>query len=152
MLGVIGTYECKADDKGRLMFPSAYKNQMGEVVKNGFIIKRSIFKKCIELFTMEQWEIKMNMISKLNMFKNKNAVFVTKFMAGVKPVKLDGAGRLLIPRDLMEYSGITREIVLTSVVKSIEIWDKSMYEKHVDYDPDDFAKLAEDVMGDFEIE
>ena len=86
------------------------------------------------------------------MFKKKNAEFATKFMAGVKPLDLDVTGRLLIPKDLISYSGITKEIVLTSVVNRIEIWDKAAYEKAVDYDPDDFAKLAEEVMGEFETE
>ena len=84
------------------------------------------------------------------MFKQKNAEFVTKFMAGVKPAELDSTGRLLIPKDLLKYGEITKDIVLTSVVNRIEIWDKAAYEKAVDYDPDDFAKLAEDVMGEFE--
>ena len=86
------------------------------------------------------------------MFKQKNAEFVTKFMAGVKPAELDNTGRLLLPKDLLKYGEITKEIVLTSVVNRFEIWDKSAYEKAVDYDPDDFAKLAEDVMGEFETE
>lgn len=92
------------------------------------------------------------MVSKLNMFKKKNAEFATKFMAGVKPVELDGAGRLLIPKDLQKYGGISKEIVLTSVANRIEIWDKTAYENAVDYDPDDFADLAEEVMGDLETE
>ncbi|RLD45351.1 MAG: division/cell wall cluster transcriptional repressor MraZ, partial [Bacteroidetes bacterium] len=80
----------------------------------------------------------------------KNAEFVTKFMAGVKPVELDSTGRILIPKDLLKYGGIIKEMVVTSVVNRIEIWDKAAYEQAVDYDPDDFADLAEDVMGEFD--
>jgi MraZ protein len=150
MINLLGTYECKADAKGRLMFPMQYKNQMGEKSKEGFVIKRSIFKKCLELFPKQEWQKETSMLNRLNLFKKKNAEFVTKFMAGVKPVELDGTGRLLIPKDLLNYGGITKEIVLTSVVNRIEIWDKAVYENAVDYDPDDFASLAEDVMGDLE--
>ncbi len=150
MVNILGTYECKVDAKGRFMFPAPYKNQMGEASKQGFVIKRSIFKKCLELFPLEHWQEETSMVSKLNMFKKKNAEFVTKFMAGVKPVELDGSGRLLIPKDLQTYGGIKKEIVLTSVVNRIEIWDKTAYEKAVDYDSDDFADLAEEVMGEFE--
>jgi MraZ protein len=150
MVNFLGTYECKVDAKGRLMFPSSLKNQMGEAVKQGFVIKRSIFKKCIELFPSENWRNESSMVSKLNMFNRKNAEFVTKFMAGVKPVELDGTGRLLIPKDLVKYGGIAKEIVLTSVVNRFEIWDKSAYETAMDYDPDDFAKLAEEVMGELD--
>jgi MraZ protein len=150
MVSILGTYEVKLDAKGRFMFPSAYKNQMGESSKLGFVIKRSIFKKCLELFPIDHWQEETGMVSKLNMFKKKNAEFVTKFMAGVKRVELDSTGRILIPKDLLKYGGIKKEMVLTSVVNRIEIWDKAAYEQAVDYDPDDFANLAEDVMGEFE--
>jgi len=152
MVNILGTYECKIDTKGRLMFPAPLKAQMGDSISKGFVIKRSIFKKCLELFPMDHWQEETSMVSKLNMFKQKNAEFVTKFMAGVKPAELDNTGRLLLPKDLLKYGEITKEIVLTSVVNRFEIWDKTAYEKAVDYDPDDFAKLAEDVMGEFETE
>lgn len=150
MVIILGTYECKLDTKGRLMFPAPFKSQMEDEISKGFVIKRSIFKKCLELFPIDHWQEETNMVSKLNMFKQKNAEFVTKFMAGVKPAELDSTGRLLIPKDLLKYGEITKEIVLTSVVNRIEIWDKAAYEKAVDYDPDDFARLAEDVMGEFD--
>jgi len=150
MINLLGTYECKVDAKGRLMFPATFKSQMGEKSKQGFVIKRSIFKKCLELFPMEQWQNESRMVNKLNMFNRKNAEFATKFMAGVKPIELDSTGRVLIPKDLLKYGEITKEIVLTSVSNRIEIWGKTAYERAVDYDPDDFASLAEDVMGELE--
>ena len=152
MTNILGTYECKVDAKGRFMFPAPYKVQLGEDLKLGMVTKRSIFKKCLELFPYETWQEESKMVSRLNMFKKKNAEFATKFMAGVKPIELDGIGRILIPKDLITYSGISKAIVLTSVVNRVEIWDKAAYEKAVDYDPDDFAKLAEEVMGEFETE
>lgn len=152
MINILGTYECKLDLKGRLMFPVQFKTQMGEAVSQGFVIKRSIFKKCLEVFPTSHWQEETAQVSKLNMFKKKNAEFITKFMAGVKPLELDGTGRMLIPKDLMKYGGITKEVVLTSVVNRIEIWDKDAYEKAVDFDPDDFADLAEEVMGELTTE
>ena len=148
MLNIIGTYECKADVKGRLMFPVAFKNQLAAVLNQGFVIKRSIFEKCLELYPATEWENESTRINKLNRFKKKNVDFIRKFMSGVKSVKLDGTGRLLIPRDLINYGGIKNEIVLASVVNKIEIWDKAQYEQAVDYDPDEFGDLAEEVMGD----
>ena len=152
MVSILGTYECKVDAKGRFMFPVQFKNQMGEETKRGFVVKRSIFKRCLELYPVEHWQTETAMVSKLNMFKKKNAEFVTKFMAGVKLTELDGTGRLLIPKDLLRYGEITKEIVLTTVANRIEIWDRASYETAVDYDPDDFASLAEDVMGELETE
>lgn len=150
MINLLGTYECKIDAKGRFMFPASFKNQMGEAAKLGFVIKRSIFKKCLEIYPWKHWEDESRMVSKLNMFKKKNAEFATKFMAGVKLVELDGTGRFLIHKDLLNYGEIKKEVVLTSVANRIEIWDKAAYETAIDYDADEFADLAEEVMGEFE--
>lgn len=134
------------------MFPSAFKGQLEQSLAKGFVIKRSIFRKCLELYPMEEWDLESRRINSLNRFVKKNVDFIRKFMAGVKTVELDSTGRLLIPRDLIAYSLIKKEIVLASVVNKIEIWDKSEYEKAVDYDPDEFADMAEEVMGDRETE
>jgi len=134
------------------MFPVAFKGQLKDTLAKGFAIKRSIFRKCLELYPMEEWDLESKRINSLNRFVKKNVDFIRKFMAGVKNVELDSTGRLLIPKDLIIYADIKKEIVLASVVNKIEIWDKSEYEKAVDYDPDEFADLAEEVMGDQETE
>jgi len=132
------------------MFPSAYKGQLGDTVNEGFVIKRSIFRKCLEIYPMAEWTRESERINKLNRFVKKNVDFIRKFMAGVKHVELDSTGRILIPKDLIKYAGITKEIMLASVVNKIEIWDRAEYESAVDYDPEEFADLAEEVMGDLE--
>jgi len=152
LLNIIGTYECRVDAKGRLMFPVAFKNQLSEVAAQGFVIKRGIFRKCLELFPVPEWNIESARINKLNRYRQKNTDFIRKFMDGVKIVELDNAGRLLIPKDLFIFAKISKDIVMASVVNKIEIWDKDEYEKAVSYDPEDFAKLAEEVMGDNDAE
>ncbi|PKP33821.1 MAG: division/cell wall cluster transcriptional repressor MraZ [Bacteroidetes bacterium HGW-Bacteroidetes-17] len=152
MAEIIGTYECKVDVKGRLMFPSQLRAQIPSASVEGFVIKRSIFMKCLELYPKEEWQIESKRINTLNRFKKKNVDFIRKFMAGVKTAELDKTGRILIPKDLIKYGAIKSEIVLASVVNKIEIWDRAEYEKAVDYDPDEFASLAEEVMGDNETE
>ena len=152
VVNLIGTHDCKTDTKGRFLFPSSFKGQLTEELGDSFVIKRSIFRKCLELYPMKEWTTESERINKLNRFKQKNVDFIRKFMAGVRRVELDATGRLLIPRDLIKYSGIEKEIVLASVVNKIEIWNKAEYEKAVDYDPDEFAGLAEEVMGDVETE
>ena len=152
MAEIIGTYECKVDVKGRLMFPSQLRAQIPSAAVEGFVIKRSIFMKCLELYPKEEWQLESKRINTLNRFKKKNVDFIRKFMAGVKTAELDKTGRILIPKDLIKYGAIKSEIVLASVVNKIEIWDRAEYEKAVDYDPDEFASLAEEVMGENETE
>ena len=144
---LIGTYECKIDVKGRLLIPSAFKKQLAPVIPKGFVLKRAVFQNCLELYPLEQWEELIKKVNSLNRFRKKNNDFIRRFTAGVKFIELDGNGRLLIPRDLIEISNIKREVTLSTSVNIIEIWDKSSYEKAIADSRDGFAQLAEEVMG-----
>ncbi|MCJ7758260.1 MAG: division/cell wall cluster transcriptional repressor MraZ [Gillisia sp.] len=147
MVNLIGTYECKVDAKGRLMVPSALKKQLSPVLKEIFVIKRSVFQPCLELYPIQEWNVLMEKINGLNRFVKQNNDFIRKFTAGVKTVEVDANGRLLIPRDLMGFAGIDKEIVLSSAINIIEIWDKNKYENAIDVAADDFADMAEEIMG-----
>lgn len=147
MNSFIGTYECKVDAKGRLMLPAALKKQMDGVLQNGFVIKRAVFQECLELYPMTEWDALMQKINKLNRFKKKNNDFIRRFTAGVKMIDVDANGRLLIPKDLVVFASISKDIVMSSAVNIIEIWDKTKYEKAIDDATVDFADLAEEVMG-----
>ena len=147
MNSFIGTYECKADAKGRLMIPAVLKKQLSAALQDGFVLKRAVFQSCLELYPMSEWNKMMEKINKLNRFKKKNNDFIRRFTAGVKIVEVDSAGRLLIPKDLIGFSGITKEVVLASAVNILEIWDKDKYEQAIDDAAEDFADLAEEVMG-----
>ena len=148
MLNLIGTYECKADVKGRVMVPSALKKQLAPVSNNGFVIKRAVFQPCLELYPMDEWQALMQKMSGLNRFNRKNNDFIRRFTAGVKTVELDTTGRLNIPKDLASFAGIDKEIVISSSINIVEIWDKQKYEQAIDDAANDFADLAEEVMGD----
>ncbi|MBJ7880769.1 division/cell wall cluster transcriptional repressor MraZ [Gelidibacter salicanalis] len=147
MNSLIGTYECKVDAKGRLMLPAAIKKQLLPALQNGFVLKRAVFQPCLELYPMVEWELLMQKMNTLNRFKKKNNDFIRRFTAGVKMVEVDSTGRLLIPKDLMSFSGISKEIVVSSAINIVEIWDKDKYEQAIDDAADDFADLAEEVMG-----
>ena len=148
LINLIGTYECKSDAKGRLMLPNILKKQLAGVVQEGFVIKRAVFQPCLELYPMQEWNNMMEKINKLNRFVKKNNDFIRLFTAGVKMIELDAAGRLLIPKNLFSFAGISRDIVLSSAINIIEIWDKEKYESAIDGETVDFAELAEEVMGD----
>ena len=147
MVNLIGTYECKADVKGRLMLPSPVKKQIAAILQEGFVLKRAVFQPCLELYPMSEWNVLMQKVNKLNRFVKKNNDFIRRFTAGVKVVELDNSGRLLIPKDLHSFAGISKQVVLSSAVNIIEIWDKDRYEKAIDDAAIDFADLAEEVMG-----
>lgn len=152
MLNLIGTYECKADVKGRILVPASLKKQLALLADNGFVIKRAVFQPCLELYPMEEWQKLMNKMAELNRFNRKNNDFIRRFSAGVKLVDLDNAGRILIPKDLLEFADIKKEVVVSSAINIVEIWDKTNYENAINDAANDFANLAEEVMGDTNIQ
>ena len=145
---LIGTYECKIDVKGRGLIPSSLKKQMSGVLSKGFVLKRAVFQNCLELYPINEWEELIKRVNSLNRFKKKNNDFIRRFTAGVKFIEVDNNNRILIPKDLIEFSNIKRDIVFSSSVNIIEIWDKDKYENAIVDSREDFAKLAEEVMGD----
>lgn len=144
---LVGTYNCKADAKGRVLMPTAFKKQLASEIPKGFVIKRAVFQPCLELYPMSEWENMMSKINKLNRFVKKNNDFIRRFTAGVKQLELDASGRFLIPKNLCDFAGIQKEVVMSSSINIIEIWDKANYEKAIDDAALDFAQLAEEVMG-----
>ncbi len=148
VLNLIGTYECKIDAKGRLMLPQAFKKQLASVLQDGFVLKRAVFQKCLELYPMAEWNALSQKVNKLNRFNKKNDEFIRRFNAGVKLVEMDSSGRILISKDLHAFAQTKKEIVVNAAINVLEIWDKDLYEKAIDEASLDFADLAEEVMGD----
>jgi MraZ protein len=129
------------------MIPAPLKKQLAGSLQDGFVLKRSVFQPCLELYPMPEWNAVMGKINKLNKFVKKNNDFIRRFSAGVKTVEIDNLGRLLIPKDLVVFASIGKDVVLSSAGNIIEIWDKALYEKAIDDSVVDFAELAEEVMG-----
>ena len=150
MVNLIGTYQCKADVKGRLMLPIALKKQLGININESFILKRSVFQPCLELHPYSEWKLTMDKINTLNRFIKKNNDFIRMFTAGVRIVDLDNSGRILIPKDLLKTYFFKNDLVLTTARNIIEIWDKDSYENIINNPEIDFADLSESVMGNKE--
>tara|TARA_B100000963_G_scaffold89677_1_gene77216 strand:- start:124 stop:516 length:393 start_codon:yes stop_codon:yes gene_type:complete len=124
------------------------KKQLSDKLKNGFVIKRAVFNQCLELYPLKEWDSLMERINKLNRFNKKNIDFIRRFTAGVRQIDIDISGRILIPKDLINHANIKKEVVVSSAVNILEIWDKACYENAIDDAKFDFGSLAEEVMGD----
>lgn len=145
MKSLIGTYDCKLDAKGRFALPKALVKQLDDFIKQPFVLKRSVFSSCIEVYPHEEWELMMAKMNKLNRFVKKNNDFIRIFSAGTKQIELDANHRLLLGKDLMDFAGLDKEIVVSSAINILEIWDKTTYENSLTNEQD-FALLAEEVM------
>ena len=148
MAKFIGCYKAKVDDKGRLIFPSAFKSSMGEGSGLRFVVKKSLFSECLEMYAYDQWEKDSEEVrSRLNFFNREHDTFWRQYMRGTADVEVDGKlGRMTIPKALLEKAGITKEVVFAGNNHLIEIWDKDRYEAQ-EMSSGDFVALAEKLLG-----
>ncbi len=146
MSHLIGEFNCKLDAKGRLMVPSGLKKQLPGVDAEGLMINRG-FEKHLTIYSKVQWAKISNELSQLNGFEKRVREFVRYFMRGVSELTLDASGRVLLPKPLLEYAGINSELVLSCQFDKIEVWAKDAYDAQLDDEPENFANLAEEVMG-----
>ncbi len=146
MTNFIGEFECKLDAKGRLMLPSSLRKQLDPAAQESFVMNRG-FEKCLVLDPKNDWKYISEEVNKLNQYVKKNREFTRYFYRGATELGLDGTGRLLFPKRLLEYAGVEKEVVLFAHGNKIEIWDKKAYDNLLTDEPDEFANLAEEVMG-----
>ena len=147
--GFLGEYEVKLDAKGRFKLPAGLKKQLHSSVQGKFVVNRG-FEKCLVLYPYNEWEIISAKVNKLNTFERKKREFVRYFFRGATEVVLDNTDRLNLPNHLLEYADIKGDCLLAATNNKIEIWQKERYEELMAIESDDFADLAEDVMGDTE--
>ncbi len=142
----LGEFDCKLDAKGRMMIPSSLKKQLPEAEREGLVINRG-FEKHLVIYTKKEWDSITEELSKLNAYEKKSRDFIRYFTRGATELSLDSANRILFPKALMEYAGISGEVVLSCVLNKIEVWAKDAYDSQMDNEPENFANLAEEVMG-----
>ena len=150
-MSFLGEYELKLDAKGRLRLPGALKQQLSPEAKGRFVVNRG-FEECLEVYPINVWQDVRKKVEKLNQFKKKERAFIRYFLRGATEVVLDGADRLNIPKHLLEYAGIQGDAIITPGKNTLELWNKAKYEKELAMDSDSFADLAEDVLGDIDLD
>ena len=147
MIGFLGEYEVTLDPKGRFLLPAGFKKQLPEEGASQFVINRGI-ETCLSLYPLKSWEPIVAKMSKLNDFDPKVREFRRVFLNGATQIELDSAGRLLLTKNLAEYAGLEKDIVLLSVGNKIEIWDKNKYKEFFEkFSPETFSNLANEVMN-----
>ncbi|MCB9226257.1 MAG: division/cell wall cluster transcriptional repressor MraZ [Chitinophagales bacterium] len=150
-MSFLGEYEIKIDNKGRLRLPTALKQQLKPEVKGRFVVNRG-FEDCLEIYPFDVWEKVRAKVEKLNQFKKKERQFIRYFLRGATEVVLDSADRLNIPSHLLKYAGIDGDAILTPGKNTLELWNKEKYEAEISMESEDFADLAEDVLGDMDVD
>lgn len=145
---LLGEYEVAIDAKGRFLLPAGLRKQLPEGMGDSFIINRG-FEPCLVLYTKDVWDVLSAKMNKLNDFNPKERQFKRLFLNGASMIELDGAGRMNLPKNLMEYAGLTssKEMVLAAQGNKVELWDKPAYQAYMKQAMGNLSLLAEEVGG-----
>ena len=143
----IGDYVCRVDDKGRMLFPSAFRKQSKSASPDRYVLKKDIFENCLVIYTIEEWNRQNELIRRnTNPYNREHNQFLREFYRGTVELLLDANGRLLFPKRMLEMIGAIRDLVLTGQDSRIVIWAKERYDAH-QFDEQQFAQLAEKILG-----
>ena len=131
----IGEYHHSIDDKGRLIIPSKFREELG----NKFIITRGI-ENCLFVYSLESWEKIVNKLETLPFTKKDARAFIRFFLSGASEAEFDKQGRINITSPLISYANITKECVVIGTGARLERWSEESW--------NDFFISARDSMSD----
>ena len=140
-------YESKLDAKGRLVLPARIKIQLPEGESQELVIRRG-FEPCLIMYPMVEFKKVFSKISGLNEFNEEYRKLQRNFLSGVVTVELDSNGRFLIPKSMLTYAQIEKDAMLVGTGNKVEIWNPTIYEKHLIQDPGELSKLAEKYLNE----
>lgn len=145
---LVGEYNCKLDNRGRVLFPAALKRQLPAEQQERYVMKRDLYEKCLLLYPLSEWEKQSRLIKKrLNPFNKEHALFLREFYRGTAEIVLDASGRILIPKKLYDFLECAdNEVVFAGQDGKIEIWSTALYESKTTKEVD-VANLAEKILG-----
>ena len=143
-----GEFECKLDPKSRMMVPSGLKKKLPEIETEGFFLTRGFGeKKHLVIYTIKQWEKKLEELSLLNEYEEDNIKVIRYLTRGATELKPDAAGRVVLPKFLLDYDGIKSDVVLSLLINKIEVWDANTHKALLDEELDNYAPLIQKVLG-----
>jgi MraZ protein len=131
MSGVAGVYDCKVDEKGRIIVPSELLRQiMPEEMREKFVIRKGV-EVCLVLYLEDEWQRKSGEVESLDEYDEEVVEFKRFFYSSVKRIFLDNSNRLLFPKALLDFAEIEKDVVLLCMSNSIEIWSRKNYDEKV---------------------
>ena len=132
----IGEYHHTIDEKGRIIIPSKFREELGET----FVVTQGL-DGCLFVFPNEEWKNFEEKLKTLPMANKDARKFVRFFLAGAALAEVDKQGRILLPAVLRQFAGLEKDVVLVGVGSRVEIWDKKRWEECTSFD--DMDEIAE---------
>lgn len=119
----IGTYQNSIDDKGRVIIPAKFRDELGF----RFVLTRGL-DQCLNAYSMDEWDKFQEKLSSLPKADKDTRTFIRFFTGGAVECEVDKQGRVVIPQHLRDYAGIEKELVTVGASERVEIWGKATYD------------------------
>ena len=139
----IGEYHHTIDEKGRIIIPAKFREELG----NSFIITRGI-ENCLFVYSMDNWERICNKLNSLPFTKKDARNFMRFFLSGATSVELDKQGRVNVTSPLIDYAGLEKDCVVIGTGDRLEIWAKSSWDNYFYSTKDSMSDIAENLFNE----
>ncbi len=139
----MGEFHHNVDEKGRLIIPSKFRNDLG----NKFIITRGI-EKCLFIYSLDEWNKIIDKLKELPFTRKDARTFMRMFLSGATECELDNNGRINIPNPLKEYANIQKEVIVIGVNERLEIWSNEGFNNFFNDNIDNFDEIAEGLFNE----
>lgn len=146
-----GEYPVTLDSKSRILFPASLKKQIPAKAKNTFMMLRAT-DKCLAMYAIHDWEVLSNTVRRLSHFNQENIDALRFLFDGATQVTIDAANRIMIPKSLLGYAGIRKDIMIKAFLNRIEIWDERSFHRHRVKDIAGKQKKIQKVLGSMTFE
>ncbi|MED4401677.1 division/cell wall cluster transcriptional repressor MraZ [Metabacillus fastidiosus] len=137
----MGEYKHTIDAKGRMIIPSKFRLELGEV----FILTRGL-DKCLFGYPLSEWRQIEEKLKTLPLTKKDARAFTRFFFSGAMECELDKQGRINISAPLMQYAKLEKECVVIGVSNRIELWSKPIWDEYVKEQEQSFEEIAENMI------
>jgi MraZ protein len=143
----IGKYEAKADIKGRIFIPSAYRKLLPDGERERIVMRKDAENDCMILFPEHVWTKKVeDFKSKLDEWNPQDQLLLMQFVSDAEWLDIDSQGRVLISKKNLQTIGIENsEVLFVGMIDRFAVWSKSRYEQ-VKISPADFAAMLKEKM------
>ncbi len=138
---LLGTHTPKLDDKGRVILPAKFRDDLG----SGVVVTRGQ-ERCLYVFSTAEFERVHERIREAPLSNKQARDFLRMFLSGASAEKPDSQNRITIPPPLRTYAGLGRDLVVTGVGAHAEIWDAETWNAYAEANEETYAELEQEVI------
>jgi len=137
----LGTHAPRLDEKGRLILPAKYRDELA----GGVVITKGQ-ERCLYLFPQEEFGRITEALRTAPVTAKAVRDYSRVFFASASDEVPDKQGRITVPPALRAYAGLQRDCVVIGANTRLEIWDSQAWETYLVAQEDSFADAAEEVL------